>query len=275
MAIFHLHIGVIKRSSGYSSVAAAAYHSANTFTDRRTGIIHDYTRKRGVVHSEIILPEGTLPWMQDREQLWNAAELIERRRDAQPARVIDVSLPVELTQTQNVALVRAFVQTNFVTDGMVADFSLHHDHAHNPHAHILLPMRRVDNQAALGFSRTKERAWNNTELLVRWRASWAVHVNQHLETYGHQERIDHRSNIERGIPTIPTIYLGRAYHALKYRGRAFDRVQENRNIIEMNQAIEGIDTRTYIENVGFFAADVELPVIIRNPSDDDYNSLDF
>lgn len=271
MAIFHLHIGIIKRSSGYSSVAAAAYHSASIFTDRRTGTVHDYTRKRGVVHSEIMLPEGALPWMQNREQLWNAAELMERRRDAQPARVIDVALPLELTQTENVALMRAFVQTNFIANGMVADFSLHYDHAHNPHAHILLPMRRIDNQETLGFSRIKERAWNHTALLIDWRASWATHVNQYLEMRGCQERIDHRSNIDRGIPAIPTIHLGRAYFALKYSGRVLDRAQENRDITQMNLAITGVGARTHIENMGLFA---EQSIALHDPSDEVTNMLD-
>jgi ATP-dependent exoDNAse (exonuclease V) alpha subunit len=203
--------------------------------DERTGVLHNYERKRGVWHSEIFLPEDAPEWMHDRARLWNAAEQIEKYRTAQPARMLEVALPVELTQEQNLALIREFVQTSFVAYGMVADVSMHYDNTHNPHVHILLSMRCIDNRETLGFCRVKERAWNKTSLLLIWREAWATHVNRHLTHGGYTEEVDHRSYQAQGVTTIPTIHLGRAYYAKKYRDVTLDR-------LEIHQAIETTNT---------------------------------
>src|ERR1700691_5421903 len=127
MAIYHLSVKIIKRGSGRSVVAAAAYRAAQSLAEEQTGHTHDYTRKVGVEHSEIVAPEGALHWMRDRLTLWNAVEAVEKRRDAQLAREVEIALPIELDNASQLSLVRQFVQREFVSKGMVADFSIHRD----------------------------------------------------------------------------------------------------------------------------------------------------
>lgn len=193
MAIFHLSAKVISRAAGRSSVAAAAYRSAEKLRDHRQGLEHDYTRKGGVVHVEIMAPENAPGWMRDRDQLWNAIEIVEKRRDAQLAREIEVAFPRELDPAQRLDLLRDFVQQQFVDRGMIADVSIHEAKARDgngqPHAHIMLTMRELTGS---GFGK-KDRSWNDPDLLLGWREKWADHVNTALERAGRSERVDHRS----------------------------------------------------------------------------------
>lgn len=193
VAIFHLSAKVIGRSGGRSSVAAAAYRTAGRLRDDRQGVEHDYTRKGGVVHTETILPENAPDWMSDRDQLWNAVEAIEKRRDAQLAREIEVSLPRELDGPARLELLRGFVQREFVDRGMIADVAVHEAKARDgqaqPHAHVMLTMRELTGD---GFGK-KDRAWNAPDLLVGWREAWARDANAALERAGRSERIDHRT----------------------------------------------------------------------------------
>lgn len=193
MAIYHFDASVISRSKGRSATAAAAYRSAERVADHRTGEVHDYTRKGGVLHTEIVAPDHAPAWARDRSALWNAVEDAERRKDAQVAREVRVALPSELTLEQNADLVRAFVQEQFVARGMIADVALHapgrEGDQRNHHAHIMLTTREID---ADGFG-AKNRDWNAKELLVDWRGSWADHVNDGLERNHVHERVDHRT----------------------------------------------------------------------------------
>lgn len=193
MAIYHLSAKVISRTSGRSSVAAAAYRTAGKLRDDRQGLAHDYSRKGGVVHAEIIAPENAPDWMRDRNQLWNAVEAVEKRRDAQLAREIEVALPRELERGERLELLRGFVQREFVNRGMIADVAVHEGKArdgHNqPHAHIMLTMRELTGE---GFGQ-KNRGWNAPDLLMGWREAWARDANTSLERAGRSERIDHRS----------------------------------------------------------------------------------
>ena len=127
MAIYHFSVTAIARSQGRSAVACAAYRAAERLYDERYDCVRDYTRKKDVAHTEILLPEGAPAWMGDREKLWNTVECIEKRKDAQLAREFTVALPRELTLEQNIALAREFVQTTFVAKGMVADLAVHTD----------------------------------------------------------------------------------------------------------------------------------------------------
>lgn len=193
MAIYHLSAKVISRAGGRSSVAAAAYRSAGRLRDDRQGTEHDYSRKGGVVHAEILAP-GTAPdWMRDRDQLWNAVEAVEKRRDAQLAREIEVALPRELDRGERLDLLRGFVQRAFVDRGMIADIAVHEGKARDghgqPHAHIMLTMRELTGD---GFGK-KDRSWNAPDLLLGWREAWARDANGALERVGRTERIDHRS----------------------------------------------------------------------------------
>lgn len=222
MAIYHLRAKIITRSKGHSSVAgaayrsgghsathAAAYRSGERLTDERTGRTFDYGRKQGIVHTEILAPQNAQNWVYSRSSLWNQVELAEKRKDAQVAREIEISLPRELSHKQRVELVRAFVQEQFVNLGMVADVALHcpkaTDDKDQPHAHIMLTLRPLKPDGS-GFG-NKERAWNEHALLERWREQWAVVVNQALADANSGERIDHRTLKAQGIPREPLPHM--------------------------------------------------------------------
>lgn len=203
MAIYHLHAKTISRARGQSATAAAAYRSGEKINDRTTEEEHDYTRKGGVIHSQIYLPEGIPERMKDRSELWNTIEEIEKRKDAQLAREIEVALPTELSREQQIELTRDFSET-FTGAGMIADVSIHDKGDGNPHAHIMLSMRRWDRDKDTFGG--KERTWNDKTLIDHWREAWETTANNALERAGRPERIDHRSNEERGLLEQPTIH---------------------------------------------------------------------
>ena len=152
-----------------------------------------------MVHQEILLPKGAAKWLGNRETLWNHVEKMEKRRDAQLAREINVSLPHELTAEERLALIRGFVMEEFVARGMVADLTLHdpvpgESDARHFHAHVLLTLREAHGN---GLSRVKTRGWNSDALLLRWRQQWEIHANRALELAGHAARIDHRSLLDQ------------------------------------------------------------------------------
>lgn len=193
MAIYHFSAKMISRSTGRSAVAAAAYRTAERIEDHRQGLEHDYSNRTGVLHTEIIAPDGTPEALRDRATLWNAVEQVERRKDAQLAREVTVALPHELTDAQRASLVRSFVQSAFVDRGMIADVALHapgrEGDERNHHAHIMLTTRSI---GADGFE-GKDRSWNSKELLADWRESWADHANTYLREIEVGREIDHRS----------------------------------------------------------------------------------
>ena len=193
MAIYHLSAQMISRSSGRSATAAAAYRAAERIPDHRQGLVHDYSKRSGVLHSEILAPEGTPEALRGRAGLWNAVEATERRKDAQVAREVTVALPHELTGPQRAALVRSFVQEAFVDRGMIADIALHapggEGDQRNHHAHIMLTTRAIGEGGFGG----KERAWNNKAVLAGWRQGWADHANRYLREIEASQEIDHRS----------------------------------------------------------------------------------
>ena len=180
MAIYHFSAKVISRANGSSALAAAAYRSASRLNDERLDRHHDFSNKAGVVHSEVMLPEGAPEHLSDREKLWNAVEAAEKRIDAQLAREIEFAIPREMTQEQGIELARDFVREEFVDRGMIADLNVHWDIGADglakPHAHIMLTMREVSED---GFG-PKNREWNRTDLLEKWRERWSDHVNQRL-----------------------------------------------------------------------------------------------
>ena len=195
MALYRFSVSVHSRSAGRSAVAAAAYRAGTRLHDPRTGLTHDYRRRRGVLRTEILAPAGAPTWARQSATLWSKVELSERRKDAQSCREICAALPRELSEAQHMALVRGFVSVELVARGMVVEVSYHTGHSDpngkaQPHIHLLATMRRVE---AEGFA-AKERAWNARELVVHWREAWAAHVNAALEAAGvTDERVDHRS----------------------------------------------------------------------------------
>lgn len=232
MAQYRLSVNVIGRSAGRSATGAAAYRSGERIIDERTGLIHDYTRKQGVLHSEILAPDNAPDWMRDRAQLWNAVEAVERRKDAQLTREIQLSLPHELTHDQRVELVRQFVQEQHISQGMIADIALHAPSPHeqadqrNIHAHVMLTMREL---TAEGFGK-KAREWNAPEVLEGWREAWAQHQNKSLQRYGHAARVDHRSLEDQGIMREPQKHMGPIATEIERDGRLSHRGEENRQI---------------------------------------------
>ena len=207
-----------------------------------------------------MIPEGVEapPWVTDRQTLWNMVERSEKRVDAQLAREVEITLPRELTLDQQVALVRQFVRDQFVSKGMVADFAIHRpdasDGREQPHAHVLLTLRRLDATSETGFDSHKERDWNEREDIARlvadarkrfndtglpadrekleaaealrnvnvWRAQWADYANASLADVGSDARIDHRTLEKQGIFRTPQLALGVARHI----ERAYDYLKD-------------------------------------------------
>ena len=156
MAIYHMQAKVVSRGSGRSAVAASAYMSCSRMYNDYDGIQHDYTRKHGLIYQEVMLPPMAPPEWKNREQLWNAVETAEKTKDSRLAREFVVALPVELDKGSNISLLQNFIQKNFVDMGMCADFAIHDTDGHNPHAHILLTVRPLNENGTWQYKTEKE-----------------------------------------------------------------------------------------------------------------------
>ncbi|MDX5933078.1 Ti-type conjugative transfer relaxase TraA [Acidiphilium acidophilum] len=267
MAIYHLSMKPISRASGRSSVAAAAYRAADRLENTRDGMTHDFTRRSGVVHAEIVLPgdaiwadgnvvQGTGPaWARDRSALWNAAEASEKRKDARVAREIEVALPHELSASQRLSLTRAFSQRLAERYGVAVDFAIHSPHGHtdnrNHHAHILMTTRKIEagqsaepgqfgeksvlelenkNLAALGLPSSHEQ-------LRDIRIGWEGLANTHLARAGLDARIDHRSHQEQGLEIEPTQHVGVHATQMERRGLEVSRGRLDEEAVRRNKAV--------------------------------------
>ncbi len=175
--------------------------------------------------------------MLDRSSLWNAAELFEKRSNSRTAREFDIALPTELTHHQKQELVRNFAQNNFVDKGLVADIAYHDINTHNPHVHIMITTRTVDENG-LG---AKDRSLDKKDFLLKLRESWATYTNDALESIGSSEKIDHRTLEEQNINRIPQIHLGANVAAMMKRGIATERGDEYLEIQTTNQQIEALE----------------------------------
>ena len=214
------------RTGGKSAASAAAYRAGVQLTDERTGISYDYTKKRGILGAEIMLPSGAPAWMQDRAKLWNGAEAAEKRKDAQTARDYLLSIPHQLSPEERRALVKWFVAEQFVTKGYAADIAWHSPDSReglNHHAHVMVTMRRVEGD---DFARTKDRApagvhpmkaWKDD--LLRLREAWAHSANRFLAAAGLDVRITHESLKSRGIEDEPDPKLGPVAMQMELDGR--------------------------------------------------------
>ncbi|MDE2469799.1 MAG: Ti-type conjugative transfer relaxase TraA [Bradyrhizobium sp.] len=243
MAIYHLHVKVIGRKSGSSAVASAAYRSASRLRDERLDRSHDFSGKRGVVHSEVMLPENAPQTWNDRERLWNDVEAFEIRKDAQLAREVEFALPREMSEAQGIELARDFVRSEFVYRGMIADLNVHWDMAEDgspkPHAHVMLTMRAVDGN---GFGQ-KVREWNRTAMVERWRERWAELANERLAELDIDARIDHRSLEAQGLALEPQSQIGAPAkrieddRGIEGQGIEADRAEMHRDIARGNGAL--------------------------------------
>jgi len=247
-----------------ASRSSAAYRSGEKLTNEWDGLTHDYTKKGGVVHSEILLPAHAPPAFSDRSTLWNSVELSEKSNNAQLAREVEIALPVELSGEEQTRLVREYCSSQFVSKGMIADFNLHDTGGGNPHAHILLTMRPLDEKGAwlpkskkeyvldengekirLPSGRYKTRKvdlvdWNNRENAEVWRRAWADLANEFLERNDCPERIDHRSYERQGIEQIPTVHVGVSATQMEKKGIVTERGELNRNIKAANRILRDI-----------------------------------
>ncbi|MDO4563360.1 MAG: MobQ family relaxase [Clostridia bacterium] len=156
MAIYHLQAKVISRGAGRSAVAASAYMSCSEIYNDYDGITHNYTRKQGLVYEQVILPPHAPPEWADRSVLWNAVENAEKAKDSRLAREFVAALPVELDREQNISLITEYVTDNFVNEGMCADIAIHDTDGHNPHAHIMLTVRPLDDNSKWQAKTEKE-----------------------------------------------------------------------------------------------------------------------
>ncbi|WP_298970154.1 Ti-type conjugative transfer relaxase TraA [uncultured Roseobacter sp.] len=236
MAIYHLHVKVIGRAAGSSAVASVAYRAASRLRDDRIERSHDFTAKRGVVHSEVLLPNNAPEAWSDRGQLWNAVEAVEVRKDAQLAREVEFAIPREMSEAEGIALARDFVQSEFVDQGMIADLNVHWDRDADglpkPHAHVMLTMRSVDED---GFGK-KVRDWNSTGMVERWRERWATLANERLAELDIDARIDHRSHEAQGIALEPQSQIGAPAQRIAGEGSPADRAELHREIARDNGA---------------------------------------
>ena len=267
MAIYHLSIKIISRGKGKSAVAASAYRSGEKIKNEYDGIIHDFTRKSGIAHTEILLPQNAPKEFLDRGTLWNSVEKIEKSKNSQLAREMEIALPKELDREKQINLVREYVKDNFVKVGMCADIALHDKNDGNPHAHILLTMRPLNEDTTWGAKSKKEYIldengekvklkngnykirkintvdWNEQDKAEEWRKAWADITNKYLEKNNIQEKVDHRSYQRQGIEQIPTIHLGVSATQMEKKGIATDRGNINRKIRKQNRLLREIARR--------------------------------
>jgi Ti-type conjugative transfer relaxase TraA len=242
VAIYHFSAKVIGRSGGRSAIASAAYRAGERLHDDKLDRDHDYTEKAGVVHREIMLPEGAPGRWADCGTLWNEVEAGEKRKDAQLARDIEISLPRELGKAEAIRLAQDFVREQFVDRGMVADLNVHwtqaRDGGEQPHAHVMLTMREVvpgrDGNEEEGAFGKKVVAWNDRALLGEWRERWAELANARLLELGHDIRIDHRSYVDQGIDLEPQHKIGPAGVRREDREQDAERAAEHREIARRN-----------------------------------------
>jgi len=253
IAIYHLSIKIISRGKGKSAVAAAAYRAGETITNEYDGITHDYTRKGGIVHTEILLPDHAPAAYADRAVLWNAVEKVERYKTAQLAREIEIALPAELTREQNISLVRRFVKEQFVKAGMCADVCVHDKGDGNPHAHIMLTIRPIEPDGTWGQKsytvdgrKIPTVDWNERDRAEDWHKAWAAYCNGALRLDGkltEDNALDHRSYARQGIEQIPTVHLGAAASQMEKRGIRTERGDMNREIAVTNKELRQLRAR--------------------------------
>lgn len=272
MAIFHLSVKIISRSSGRSAIAAAAYRAGEKLKDEEVEKFHDFSKKKGVVYSEIQLPENAPNEYKDRQTLWNKVQEVEKRADAQLAREVEVALPQELDRKKQIELAHDYIQQQFVNKGMIADWSIHDKGDGNPHAHIMFTTRSLKKDGtwaskqkstylldengekvpqidpktgkqkigARGRKMWKRTTvayndWNNRDNVELWRSEWAKQVNRYLEP---SKKIDNRSYKRQGVEKIPTIHEGYRAREIEKNGGNSDRVNINKKIRKFNSNIE-------------------------------------
>lgn len=250
MALYHFHVGQIKRSAGRSAVEAAAYRAGEKLYSEYYGQVSDYTRKGGVMYTEILLPPHAPHGYADRQMLWNAVEDVEHNKNAQLAYSFDIALQNEFTMEENIELARKFLLDNFVSRGMIADFAVHQPDKDggisNPHFHVMCPIRPLNPDGTWGakqrrvyredgkFDAVPTTNWGKPETLEEWRGAWAELCNAKFKDKGLECRIDHRSYEKQGIDQASTVHEGVAVRQMEAKGIATDKGERNRWIRSAN-----------------------------------------
>jgi hypothetical protein len=269
MALFHLSVTQTKRSAGQSAIAAAAYRAGEKLYSEYYGEVSDYTRKGGVICSEILLPSHAPPEYADRQTLWNAVEKAERGKNAQLAYSFDIALQNEFSLEENINLARQFLLENFVSRGMVADFAVHQPDKEdgdipNPHFHVLCPVRPIEQNGKWGFKQRRvyeldeggnrirdadgnfifnavpTTDWGKPEMLEKWRQAWAEMCNRKFAEKGLAVRIDHRSYERQGVELLPTVHEGATVRAMEKKGIRTEKGEFNRWIKATNALIREV-----------------------------------
>ena len=268
MALYHFHVDQIKRSAGQSAIAAAAYRAGEKLYSEYYGETNDYSRKSGVLHTEILLPHNAPPEYKDRQTLWNAVENVEKNKKAQLAYNFDIALQNELAMEKNITLARRFVQEHFVSKGMIADLAVHEPDKENgisnPHFHVLTTMRPLNPDGTWGNKQRREYVldengerkkdengnyiftavhttdWHEPETLDHWREAWCRMVNAEFERRGIAARIDHRSYEAQSIAQIPTIHEGPLVQKMEKRGIRTQKADVNRWIKTTNRLLAAV-----------------------------------
>ena len=281
MAIYHCSIKIISRGKGKTAVGSAAYRAGEKIKNDYDGITHDFTKKGGVVHTEILLPDHVPREYLDRSVLWNAVERVEKAKNSQLAREFELALPMELSREQNINLVREYVKENFVDKGMCADVCIHDKGEGNPHAHIMLTMRPIEQDGTWGAKSKKEYIlddnderiripgigyknrkistvdWNEHTKAEEWRSDWADIVNRFLEQNNQTERIDHRSYERQGVDKIPSIHMGVAASQMEKKGIRTDRGDINRQVEVSNSQLKQLKARIRKAKEFWYAQPIE------------------
>lgn len=286
MAIYSLHVSVISRADGHSSVAACAYRRGISLTDEQTGKVHDYSKRDTPIYNELSIPNDAPQWVKDLKALnekmpekaasllWNAVESKEPQWNSELSREYRIALPIELSALDNVDLVRSFVESTFSERGIISDWSIHFD-AGNPHVHIMNSTRLLE---AEGFG-NKIRELPKLKFLYEIRKAWENHANDMLRKIGFDVRIDHRSNKDRGIELIPTKHLGKRVIDQERRGIKTDRMKEMREIQAKNLKILSQKPELLTESIAqespTFTHEKVIQTVLRytNPHDEHNNVL--
>lgn len=244
---YRFEANVIGRSSGKQSsrsvVFAAAYRAGERLEFEREGVTADYASRVGVLETGILTPDTAPDWARDRGTLWNRVEAVEKRRDAQLARELQLAFPSQFSPEQRSEALAEFLSAEVTSLGMIADYAIHapsrRGDGRNHHAHVLLTMRHLDEN---GFG-NKCREWNSPELLRSWREGWANTLNRCFERHqitdanGEAYRADHRNYEDRALELEPGVHLGPAVTALERRGIQTDRGDINREVYARNGEI--------------------------------------
>ena len=296
MALFHFSVTQVRRSAGQSVVASAAYRAGEKLYSEYYGETNDYTRKGGVIHTEIFLPPHAPDIYRDRATLWNAVEKSEKHPKAQLAYSFDIALQSELTMEENIALAREFVQTNFVAKGMIADLAVHAPDKEgglsNPHFHVLTTMRPLNPDGSFAAKQRREYAldehgnrirdgdgkyvfnavhttdWHAPETLEARRAAWCDLVNRRFEEKNLPCRIDHRSYARQGIDQIPTVHEGPNVRKMEAKGIRTEKGELNRWIKATNRLIRDLRKKIaalkdWMEKIREELSKPEVPPLIQ------------